>query len=689
MADLSSGDFNRLTTELQLLNKELQSQRESLARQVFRGGVGAYATGTGMPFNPLNPFSALQFGVSSQTAYNSVLKSSQAFLGENFNASRVDAMAPSLTRTGFSRMDLAQYMQQVAQSARQATTELDQVTKAAMNFAKANGFDPGAVSGIVGNLSRNTNLMGGGAKAVNDAMEGIRQLAGRNNAAVIPMAVAVTQLQDQARAAGALPGEIQGGVSREMRLLAGFKELNPQLYGTSPEYAVSAANQIAGAGRGMLLAYAMDIAAQQGKSTDPADLMAAFERRETWLIGGMAERIGREKDTGSVLALTGGMTGSLIQDLRKDPEAVLRGSANFGLDGNQRSLLGNDQRAVEATSDQERKLAALMNASQASTGVFKSSVDKFSQAVTSFVSEYGMGGVVGAGAALGLGGMALKGAGKRVAAGLATRLGVGAGAGLLEGGGVGGALGVLGTVLGGVSAATVTGVVAAVGALGAAGYQGYKAYKELDAIKQGEEENKAANAAAIEQVREKARARASGAQPTRQQMIDFVNKWLPSANRAGAEIGVSGHVLLSQLALETAYGTKIIDGTNNVGNIKAGKNWRGDTVRAYDKTEKSYDPYRVYASEDEGMADYARLLKNRRFAQAHGAGDDALTYGHGMKAGNYATDKDYAEKIANIDRIIRPIADSLSNVARVAVQASTDSTVASFGRAGSTRGVRP
>jgi flagellum-specific peptidoglycan hydrolase FlgJ len=52
----------------------------------------------------------------------------------------------------------------------------------------------------------------------------------------------------------------------------------------------------------------------------------------------------------------------------------------------------------------------------------------------------------------------------------------------------------------------------------------------------------------------------------------------------------------------------------------AGSSWKGKTVRAWDKIEKSYDPYRVYDSPEQFADDYIKTIaKAGRYKTAKGA----------------------------------------------------------------------
>lgn len=123
---------------------------------------------------------------------------------------------------------------------------------------------------------------------------------------------------------------------------------------------------------------------------------------------------------------------------------------------------------------------------------------------------------------------------------------------------------------------------------------------------------------------------------------EFVKKYLPVAQSVAKQLDVPVEALLGQWALETGWGSKITKGTGyNLGNIKAGSSWKGGTVRAYDKAEKSNDLYRVYNTPEEFAKDYAALIsKNKRYKGALGS-DTPREYFTELKKGGYATDPNY------------------------------------------------
>jgi Mannosyl-glycoprotein endo-beta-N-acetylglucosaminidase len=124
---------------------------------------------------------------------------------------------------------------------------------------------------------------------------------------------------------------------------------------------------------------------------------------------------------------------------------------------------------------------------------------------------------------------------------------------------------------------------------------------------------------------------------------DFYAMYMPQAQAAAAELNVPAEAILNQWGLETGWGKSVIPGTNNLGNIKS---TNGKGVVATDNITGSREPYRQYASPDEFVQDYTRLIKTR-YPQAVGS-KDALAFGTALKAGGYAEDPNYARKVAGM-----------------------------------------
>ena len=138
----------------------------------------------------------------------------------------------------------------------------------------------------------------------------------------------------------------------------------------------------------------------------------------------------------------------------------------------------------------------------------------------------------------------------------------------------------------------------------------------------------------------------------------FLDKLAGAAKATAEALGLSPHLLLAQAALETGWGRKAIkDGTGqesyNLFGIKAGGHWTGKTVEAttteysHGVAQKKVESFRAYGSYAESFADYARLIQHR-YGAALANGATAQGFGKALQAKGYATDPDYAQKIARV-----------------------------------------
>lgn len=140
---------------------------------------------------------------------------------------------------------------------------------------------------------------------------------------------------------------------------------------------------------------------------------------------------------------------------------------------------------------------------------------------------------------------------------------------------------------------------------------------------------------------------------------DFVSSMTPSAYKAAAESGVPASLILSQAALESGWGKRIITDENgknsfNLFGIKATTNWKGKVVNVMtteyvDGTaRKMVQPFRAYGSYDESFKDYAKLISNNSRYQGVIEAGDATKAAHAIQKAGYATDPKYAEKLISI-----------------------------------------
>jgi peptidoglycan hydrolase FlgJ len=141
---------------------------------------------------------------------------------------------------------------------------------------------------------------------------------------------------------------------------------------------------------------------------------------------------------------------------------------------------------------------------------------------------------------------------------------------------------------------------------------------------------------------------------------DFADRMWPHAADASRATGIPAHFMVGQAALETGWGKREIRGADgspsyNLFNIKAGRNWNGPTVSAV-TTEyvngaavKTTEKFRAYSSYAESFRDYANLLQsNPRYAGVLQNSGDAAGFAKGLQQAGYATDPQYADKLARI-----------------------------------------
>jgi flagellar protein FlgJ len=163
----------------------------------------------------------------------------------------------------------------------------------------------------------------------------------------------------------------------------------------------------------------------------------------------------------------------------------------------------------------------------------------------------------------------------------------------------------------------------------------------------------------------------SGPTPIAVSKDDFIRNMRPHAERAAREIGVDPDALLAQAALETGWGRSVPCTVNgecsfNLFGIKAGSQWSGATVNvptlefeegvAVRKVER----FRAYGSPADSFRDYAALIGgSSRYANARGTGENVAAFAAALQQGGYATDPNYAQKIAAVANEVRARSDAL------------------------------
>ncbi|RJG05942.1 flagellar assembly peptidoglycan hydrolase FlgJ [Noviherbaspirillum cavernae] len=153
-------------------------------------------------------------------------------------------------------------------------------------------------------------------------------------------------------------------------------------------------------------------------------------------------------------------------------------------------------------------------------------------------------------------------------------------------------------------------------------------------------------------------AKGSSRQPAHVQA--FQERLASHAQEASSTTGIPAKFMLAQAALESGWGKREIraaDGSasHNLFGIKAGKGWKGKVVEAVTTEyvngvpEKRVEKFRAYDSYADAFRDYAKLLRNNpRYENVLANATDATSFAQGLQRAGYATDPNYANKLAKI-----------------------------------------
>jgi flagellar protein FlgJ len=149
----------------------------------------------------------------------------------------------------------------------------------------------------------------------------------------------------------------------------------------------------------------------------------------------------------------------------------------------------------------------------------------------------------------------------------------------------------------------------------------------------------------------------------------FVERMLPAVEKAARALGVAPRALLAHAALETGWGASMPTGPDgrvsfNLFGIKATASWQGEAVGSRTLefvdgvAEQRVERFRAYASPEDSVADYARLIGgSSRYAGARGTGDDVAAFADALQRGGYATDPGYARKLAAVAETVGRLMD--------------------------------
>ena len=138
----------------------------------------------------------------------------------------------------------------------------------------------------------------------------------------------------------------------------------------------------------------------------------------------------------------------------------------------------------------------------------------------------------------------------------------------------------------------------------------------------------------------------------------FLRDMLPHAKEAERRTGVPASFILGQAALESGWGkgeVKNADGSSsfNLFGIKATAGWSGATTSVTTTEYTGGQPakqkaaFRSYGSYADAFTDYARMLTGSpRYANVVRTASTAEAFAGGMQRAGYATDPQYATKLA-------------------------------------------
>lgn len=140
----------------------------------------------------------------------------------------------------------------------------------------------------------------------------------------------------------------------------------------------------------------------------------------------------------------------------------------------------------------------------------------------------------------------------------------------------------------------------------------------------------------------------------------FLDRMLDHAKAASEATGMPAHLMLGQAALETGWGRheiKAADGSPsyNLFGIKATGGWKGKVVETVTTEyidgvkQKRIEKFRAYDSYADAFKDFAHLMiNNPRYQHVIANVNDVAKYAQAMQKAGYATDPQYAKKLASV-----------------------------------------
>ncbi len=141
----------------------------------------------------------------------------------------------------------------------------------------------------------------------------------------------------------------------------------------------------------------------------------------------------------------------------------------------------------------------------------------------------------------------------------------------------------------------------------------------------------------------------------------FLTELAPAVQRLAARTGLPASAVLAQAILESDWGrSELARRARNLFGIKAHNgSSSADSIRLITTEYAGNQPRRenarfaAYATYDDCLTDYARVLSRPRYARARGVAANPYAFAVELQRAGYATDPHYAHKLALLIRRYR------------------------------------
>ena len=137
-------------------------------------------------------------------------------------------------------------------------------------------------------------------------------------------------------------------------------------------------------------------------------------------------------------------------------------------------------------------------------------------------------------------------------------------------------------------------------------------------------------------------------QTTRQEYLEYIERYKPVALQYEQEYGVPASITLAQGILESYAGrSRMAEEANNHFGIKA-YHWQGEVYGKCDSVSNSVG-YRKYGAPEDSFLDHAKFLKGPRYSVLYELEvTDYRSWAQGLRDCGYAEDINYPTKLINI-----------------------------------------